>query len=72
MKDDEILKQLEDKARNLSVLIEYDDLKKGVVNTPGGAFLLGGKKHILVHKHLSLKEKIELLTEILSNMEKEA
>ena len=72
MKDDEILKQLEEKARNLSVLIEYDDLRKGAVNTPGGAFLLRGKKHILVHKHLSLKEKIELLTEILSNMEKEA
>ena len=51
--------------------LDYDDLRKGEVNTPGGAFVLRGKKHILVHKNLSVKEKVEVLVEILVGMDTE-
>lgn len=60
---------LEETAERLTVKLEYDDLRKGEVNTPGGTFVLKGKRHILVHKHLTLKEKIEVLTDILGDLD---
>ncbi|MBI5643852.1 MAG: hypothetical protein HY954_10305 [Deltaproteobacteria bacterium] len=69
MKDDKILGLLEEAAKSLSVTVEYDDLKKGAVNTHGGAYILRGEKRILLHKYLSTQEKAELLAEILSGMD---
>ncbi len=69
MKVQEVLALLEETARKLSIRLHYDDLKKGVVNTPGGSFVLRGEKHILLHKHLTLQEKVEVLAELLSEMD---
>jgi hypothetical protein len=71
MKETELLELLEKTAEKLSITLEYDDLRKGAINTTGGSFVLRGEKHILVHKHLAIDEKIDLLTEILSTMETE-
>ncbi|MDH4226836.1 MAG: hypothetical protein OEV59_03655 [Deltaproteobacteria bacterium] len=68
MKHEETLIFLEQAAEGLSIQVGYDDLKKGEVNTHGGAFVLKGLKRILIHKHLSPREKAETLAEILLDM----
>jgi hypothetical protein len=60
---------MEEVAERLSVKLEYDDLRKGEINTPGGAFVLRGERHILVHKHLTAEEKVDLLVMLLSKMD---
>lgn len=72
MKDNELLELLEETAEKLSVRLEYDDLKKGEIDTHGGTFLLRGARHILIHKHLTTAEKVDILAEILSQMDTEA
>ena len=72
MKDNELLELLEQAATKLSITLEYDNLRKGAVNTTGGAFVLRGERHILLHKDLSTEEKIELLSDILSTFDTEA
>ncbi|MBI5561024.1 MAG: hypothetical protein HY883_07110 [Deltaproteobacteria bacterium] len=69
MNDNEMLSLLEEAAGKLSMVVEYDDLRKGAVNTPGGAFVLRGERHILLHRYLPVKEKIEILAEILARQE---
>ncbi len=71
MKEQEVLDLLEQTAARLSIELSYDDLKKGEINTPGGSFTLKGKRHILIHRHLSAKEKVEVLSELLSGMDTE-
>ncbi|GMR05382.1 MAG: hypothetical protein BMS9Abin24_195 [Thermodesulfobacteriota bacterium] len=71
MKDESVLTLLEETAGKLSIKLGYEDLRKGVVATPGGIFVLHGEKRILIHKGLSLKEKIDVLTDILSGVETE-
>lgn len=62
---------LEQTAERLSIKLGYDDLRKGEVATPGGIFMLRGEKRILIHKGLTVRDKIELLTEILSSVDTE-
>lgn len=71
MKDESILTLLEETAEKLSIKLGYEDLRKGVVATPGGIFVLRGEQRILIHKGLSLKEKIDVLTDILSGVDTE-
>lgn len=66
MKDDTLLTTLEETAQKLSIQVEYDDLKKGAVDTPGGLFTLKGEKRILLHKGLSPPERVRVLTELLA------
>jgi hypothetical protein len=72
MKNEELLTTLEETAEKLSVRIDYDDLKKGEVDTKGGLFKLKGKKRILIHKGLSPIEKIGLLTDLLASLDIES
>lgn len=72
MKDTELLELLEETAKKLDITLEYDDLRKGAINTTGGSFVLRGERHILLHKHLGVDEKVDLLSEILSTMDTEA
>ncbi|VAV85798.1 hypothetical protein MNBD_DELTA01-1984 [hydrothermal vent metagenome] len=72
MKETELLQLLEQAVEKLSITLEYDDLRKGAINTTGGAFVLRGERHILLHKHLAVDEKVELLSEILSTMDTES
>ena len=71
MKDESVLTLLEETAEKLSIKLGYEDLRKGVVATPGGIFVLRGEQRILIHKGLSLKEKIDVLTDILSGVDTE-
>jgi hypothetical protein len=71
VKDEALLSILEETAARLSVKLDYDDLRRGEVNTPGAAFVLRGERHILIHRHLSTKEKVEVLTEILAGFDTE-
>lgn len=69
MKDEMILPLLEEAAEKLSVKISYDDLRKGEINSPGGACVLRGERRIIIHKKLHIREKVDVLMEILSEME---
>jgi hypothetical protein len=71
VKDEALLTILEQTVARLSIKLDYDDLRKGEVNTPGGAFVLRGKRHIIIHKNLSVKEKVEVLIEILAGLDTE-
>ncbi|MFQ5585436.1 MAG: hypothetical protein ACE5GF_01200 [Thermodesulfobacteriota bacterium] len=66
MNDEALLTTLEETARKLSIQLDYDDLKKGAVDSQGGLFILKGKKRILIHKGLSARERVRVLTELLA------
>ncbi len=72
MKDEEILTTLEDALEKLSIKLGYEDLRKGEVNTSGGLCVVRGEKRALIHKGLSVKDKIEVLAAILSGLDTEA
>ena len=69
MNDDSVLDILEETAEMLAIKLNYEDLRKGVVNTDGGIFTLKGDKRILIHKGLEVKEKVHILTSILSGVD---
>ncbi len=69
MKKEEILTTLEETAEKLSIKVDYDDLKKGEVDTKGGLFILKGERRILIHKSLSSIEKIGILTDLLASLD---
>ncbi len=71
MKDETRLEILEETARRLSIKLSYEDLHKGEVDTHGGMFKLRGEKRIIIHKKLSTEEKVDVLTDILSNLDTE-
>lgn len=71
MKDESLLTLLEDVAGKLSIKLDYEDLRKGVVATPGGIFMLRGEKRILIHKGLTVRDKVETLLDILSEVDTE-
>jgi hypothetical protein len=71
MKTDALLSTIEETLSSLSVKLTYDDLKKGDVNTHGGMFTLKGEKRIILHKGLSVHERIDILTGILSTLDTE-
>lgn len=66
MKNTEILESLEQLAEQNGFTVTYDDLCKGVINTPGGSFVLKGKSHILMHRKLNIDEKVDTLTYLLA------
>ncbi len=71
MNDDSILNILEETAEMLAIKLDYEDLRKGAVNTDGGIFTLNGGQRILIHKGLNVKEKVDLLARILSSIDTE-
>ncbi|MEE9614922.1 MAG: hypothetical protein V3W31_08260 [Thermodesulfobacteriota bacterium] len=71
MKNEALLALLEESAEKLSIKLDYDDLRKGEVNTPGGTFLLRGERHILIHRYLSAGEKVDVLIGLLSGFDTE-
>lgn len=71
MNNETLLAFLEDVARRLTINVDYDDLRKGEVDTPGGLFLLNGERRILIHKGLLLFEKVSVLLKILSDLDTE-
>ncbi len=71
MKDETRLEILEDTARKLSIKLSYEDLRKGVVDTQGGIFRLRDERRIIIHKNLSIAEKIDVLLDILSGLDTE-
>lgn len=71
MKDEALLEILEQAAEALSIKLGYEDLRKGEVNTDGGLFLLRGEKRILIHKGLKVKDRVDVLTRILSSLDTE-
>ncbi len=72
MTRDAMLNILEETLKGLSVKLVYDDLRKGEVNTRGGLFTLKGERCALIHKGLSVEDKVELLLGILSTMDTES
>ncbi|MDO8426302.1 MAG: hypothetical protein Q7T24_02165 [Deltaproteobacteria bacterium] len=72
MKNEAYLNILEETAERLSIKLGYEDLRKGEVATPGGLFMLRGERRILIHKGLTLQEKIDVLSDILSGLDIES
>lgn len=64
-----ILPLLEEAAEKLCVKVSYDDLRKGEVNTSGGSCVLKGEKRIIIHKKLHIREKVDILMELLAEMD---
>ena len=71
MKDEAILQALEEAAASLGIKLSYEDLLNGVVATHGGMFMLRGEKRIIIHKGLHVKDKIDLLAELLAEVSTE-
>lgn len=71
MKDETFLSALEETAEKLSIKLSYEDLKKGEIDTHGGLCRLKDEKRILIHKGLTVREKIDILIEILSGVDTE-
>ncbi len=71
MKDEALLEKLEETALRLSIKVDYDDLHKGEVRTNGGIFTLKGEQRILIHKKLSLKDRVGVLLHLLSLLDTE-
>lgn len=71
MKDELLLEKLEETAERLSIKVGYDDLHKGDVRTNGGIFTLKGEQRILIHKKLSLKDRVGVLLHLLSLLDTE-
>ncbi len=71
MKDDVILSTLEEAARSMSIKIQYDDLRKGEVNTAGGLFRLKDETRILIHKGLTTEEKVDKLLTLFASLDTE-
>ena len=69
MKTDDLLTLLEETIAKLNITLEYDDLKKGVVNSLGGYFTHKGKERILVHKTLTPVERIDVIISIIAELE---
>jgi len=69
MKADEELITLEKALENLSIALEYDDLKKGVINTSGGYFIHKGRERVIVHKSLLPFERVDVLMDILASLD---
>lgn len=72
MKEQDLLNLLEEAFQKLSIRLDYEDLRKGEVNTDGGMFMLKGEKRVLVHKGLSVEDKVEVLTRVLARMDTES
>lgn len=71
MKYEAILTTLEEAAERLGLKLTYEDLHKGEVNTTGGICLVRGERRIIVHKSLGVREKVEILTDLLANIDTE-
>lgn len=71
MKDETFLNILEETAEKLSIKLTYEDLRKGEVATHGGIFVLRGEKRIIIHKGLTIRDKIDVLADILSDVDTE-
>ncbi len=72
MKDELLLEKLEETAGKLSIKVDYDDLHKGDIRTNGGIFTLKGEQRILIHKKLSLKDRVAVLLGLLSILDTES
>lgn len=66
MKDEALLQALEEAAARLSIKLSYEDLRKGEVTARGGIFQLRGERRIIIHKGLPVKDRADVLAEILS------
>lgn len=71
IKNEELLSILEDTAEKLSIRLTYENLHRGEVNTTGGICELRGERRIIVHKGLTVSEKVDVLTEILGGVDTE-
>lgn len=71
MKDETLLSILEETAEKLSIKLSYEDLRKGEVATHGGIFILRGEKRIIVHKSLTVSDKVDVLIDILAGVDTE-
>ncbi|MBE7413750.1 MAG: hypothetical protein HS130_00410 [Deltaproteobacteria bacterium] len=69
MKDEALLQALEEAAERLSIKLSYEDLRKGEVTARGGIFQLRGETRIIVHRGLPVKDRAEVLTDILSGVD---
>ncbi|MBI1910532.1 MAG: hypothetical protein HYS21_00860 [Deltaproteobacteria bacterium] len=71
MKDEALLALLEEATEKLSIKLGYENLRKGEVISHGGIFVLRGEKRILIHNGLTIKDKIEVLLDILTGLDTE-
>lgn len=72
MKDETLLQALEEATAQLSIKLSYEDLRKGDVATPGGMFMLRGEKRIIIHRGLILRDRIDVLADLLSELDTES
>ena len=71
IKNAELLDILENTAEKLGIKLTYENLHRGEVNTTGGVCELRGERRIIVHKGLTVSEKVDVLTDILGTIDTE-
>ncbi len=71
MKAEELLNLLEETAERLTVKLDYDDVRKGVVTSYGDSYILRGERRILIDKSLDTGERADLLIKILAKFDTE-
>ncbi|MEM7828693.1 MAG: hypothetical protein QW561_05065 [Candidatus Aenigmatarchaeota archaeon] len=64
----QILRELEEVAKNNSIEVRYDEFKGEVSTSHGGMCFLRGRGLIIINRNLDIREKIDILKEELSNM----
>ena len=69
MNNDALLGMLEEAVARLGLNLSYENLHVGEINTPGGLCELRGERLMIIHKGFSVREKIEVITDILSTLD---
>lgn len=69
MRKEELLSILEDTAEKLSIRLSYENLHRGEINTTGGICQLRGEHRMIIHKGLTVREKIDIITDLLSQVD---
>ena len=65
MSDEFLLDQLEDLANRLGIKVRYENVNLEESSSVGGLCRLKGEYVLIIHAQAPVKEKIEVLTEVL-------
>jgi hypothetical protein len=71
LKPEQIYKELIDLAGKFGITVKEENLRKAGIHVNSGLCTVKGKKYFIMDKHKKLKEKMEILSECLSEMNHE-
>ena len=72
LREEQILKELEEVAERLSVRVHYEDMKAFEFRVEDGQCKLKGESHIYIDRKRPIKEKIQILSDELKRFDLES